>query len=196
MTRRTSGKRVITIPGSVLVAMLTLSLIAAGVLIAAVASGPVLRTVTGTSSEQADSTPTVSQSPSGDESTSTASPKPSESTAETDRDDADGKSSTNKSKKKKKSSDKKASRELPVVVFNNTGQSGRAGTMADEVKGKGWKVTGVGNWSGQIPSTTVYYPDGKRKEAELLAEDLDVDRVQEAVEPMRSTQLTVIISGA
>lgn len=86
-------------------------------------------------------------------------------------------------------------RDVPVAVFNNTGTAGLADTMAAEVRAAGWNVTGVGNWRGAIPETTVYYPPGFEEQANTLARDLDFGRVKPSVAPMRSDRLTLILSG-
>lgn len=183
--RRTPRKWALTIPGSVMVATLTVSLIAAGVLIAAVISGPVLRAVTHDSSEA-----TPAASPTG------VSEKPSEKPSENPTDTASPMASDKPEKSDRSDKPDKPKRQTPVRVFNNTGVSGSAAALAQKVRGSGWTVAGVGNWSGQIPSTTVYYPSGKRDEAKLLADDLDIGRVKPSIDQMPSDQMTVIISGA
>ncbi len=87
-------------------------------------------------------------------------------------------------------------RDVPVVVFNNTGQSGLAASFADRARSAGWTVTGVDNWRGSIPQSTVYHPAGQQEAAERLAADLGLDRVRERVSPMPQDRLTVILSGA
>ena len=47
-----------------------------------------------------------------------------------------------------------------VVVLNQTSRSGLAGSVADQLRGKGWTVPAVGNFRGIVPATTVYYPAG------------------------------------
>jgi hypothetical protein len=86
-------------------------------------------------------------------------------------------------------------RDLPVVVFNNTGRTGLAAEYAGRARGAGWTVEGVGNWRGSIPSSTVYHPAGRRAAAERLARDLGIDRVRERVSGMSEDRLTVVLSG-
>lgn len=90
---------------------------------------------------------------------------------------------------------KAATRHTPVVVLNNTRTPGLARSYAAKVTAAGWSVVGTGNWRGSIPSTTVYYPPALRAQADLLAKDLHVGRVRPAVSPMKSDQLTLILSG-
>lgn len=181
--RPTRGRRAFSIPGSVMFATITISLIGAGVLLAAIVSGPVLHA--------------------GNDDGSAGSPSASSSDTPEEKDspDATGSSGETESPDEEKSSDKPSDdpepdRDTSVAVFNNTAESGRAGDLADKARDQGWTVSGTDNWQGQIPETTVYFPsDDQRDEAELLADDLDIDRVKPAEESMQSDRLTVVISG-
>ena len=82
-----------------------------------------------------------------------------------------------------------------VVVFNNSGITGLAGSYADTAAGLGWQVVGSDNWRGLIPSSTVYYPPGMERAAKQLALDLGISRVSSAVDPMSMDQLTVILTA-
>jgi len=82
-----------------------------------------------------------------------------------------------------------------VEVFNNSGITGLAATAATELGGAGWDVIGTDNWYGDIPQSTVYYPQRLRAQAELLAGDIGTDRIKPAVDPMRLDRLTVILTG-
>ena len=86
-------------------------------------------------------------------------------------------------------------RDAQVAVLNNSGVVGAARTFSAKVAGAGWRVQGVGNWRGSIPANTVYYPAGLQEQAELLAKDVDVERVLPSVAPMRTDRLTIILSG-
>ena len=83
-----------------------------------------------------------------------------------------------------------------VEVYNNSTISGLAGRTADDARSVGWNVVGVDNWHGTIPESTVYYPDGMEADAETLADDLGISRLNPAVEPMRFDRLTVILTGS
>ena len=48
---------------------------------------------------------------------------------------------------------------------------------------------GVDNWYGDIPASTVYYPDGLSADGHQLARELGI-----AVAPMRFDRLTVILT--
>jgi hypothetical protein len=82
-----------------------------------------------------------------------------------------------------------------VVVFNNSNITGLAGQVADRAADVGWRVVGSDNWYGTIPTSSVYYPKGKKRAAELLALDLGIERTAIAVDPMRRDRLTVILTG-
>jgi hypothetical protein len=82
-----------------------------------------------------------------------------------------------------------------VEVFNNSGVTGLAGTVAARTAHAGWQVVGSDNWYGTIPASTVYYPPRLKAAAHLLALDLGLRRVMPAVAPMRLDRLTVILTG-
>lgn len=82
-----------------------------------------------------------------------------------------------------------------VVVFNNSGITGLAGSVASKASGAGWQVVGADNWYGTIPTTTVYYPPKFKAAAKLLALDLGIERIQPAIEPMNFDRLTVILTA-
>jgi len=81
-----------------------------------------------------------------------------------------------------------------VEVYNNTSIDGLAASTAAELQDAGWQVVGVDNWYGDIPASTVYYPDGLSADADQLAEELGISRVRGAVAPMRFDRLTVILT--
>lgn len=86
------------------------------------------------------------------------------------------------------------SRDLAVNVYNRTSVSGLAARRADEIRAAGWTVGATTNWNGgNIPSDTVYYPEGEQAAAELLAADLGIDRVMPRVDPMPTDLLSVIL---
>lgn len=86
-------------------------------------------------------------------------------------------------------------RTAPVSVLNNTTIANLATTYSQQVQQKGWTISGVGNWRGQIVSNTVYYPAGLEDQGRLLAEDMGIDRVKPSIAPMKSDRLTIILSG-
>ncbi|KAA1379758.1 LytR C-terminal domain-containing protein [Aeromicrobium fastidiosum] len=88
-----------------------------------------------------------------------------------------------------------AQRTAPVSVLNNSGVVGAARTFSAKVTAAGWRLGGIGNWTGSIPANTVYYPPALQAQAELLAADVGIERVRPSVSPMRTDRLTIILSG-
>jgi hypothetical protein len=84
--------------------------------------------------------------------------------------------------------------DVEVVVLNHTETSGLAGRTADDLRGRGWAVAVVGNFVGNVPETTVYYPPGRAPQARLLARRLDVSRVHPAFDGVSETRLTLVLS--
>ena len=96
---------------------------------------------------------------------------------------------------KKKKPPKIVRSEVYVEIYNNSSVVGLAGTTASRAQGVGWNVVSVDNWYGSIAAPTVYYGPEMRRQANLLATDLGVDRVVPAVEPMGFDRLTVILTA-
>lgn len=82
----------------------------------------------------------------------------------------------------------------PTVVLNETTVTGLAARTAAHLRSLGWTVTGIGNWRGTIPTTTVYYPPGLLPAARRLAFDLGVSRLRPRVHGMLTDQLTVVLA--
>jgi hypothetical protein len=83
-----------------------------------------------------------------------------------------------------------------VVVLNATSRSGLAGQFQRALEAKGWDVVAVGNFRGNVPATTVYYPSGQRGAAEALEAQFDeVTRVRQAFSGISQTRLTVILTS-
>jgi hypothetical protein len=88
-----------------------------------------------------------------------------------------------------------ATRDTEVVVLNQTFRGGLAGRVGETLRAQGWSVVDVGNFRGNVPSTTVYYPPGEEAAAELLAADLPgPDRTRPAFSNISQTRLTVIVT--
>ncbi|MGN6331794.1 MAG: LytR C-terminal domain-containing protein [Motilibacteraceae bacterium] len=84
-----------------------------------------------------------------------------------------------------------------VVVLNQTRISGLAGQVAQTLRSAGWTVSGTGNFSGNVPATTVYYPEGMQAAAEALAADVPgPDRVRPRFGNLSKDKLTVIVTSA
>ncbi|MCW2758106.1 MAG: hypothetical protein JWO46_1852 [Nocardioidaceae bacterium] len=130
-----------------------------------------------TPASSAPATPSPSAEPSSASASPSASPKPSAKPSAT----ATASGSVDKAS-------------TQVAVFNNSRRKGLAQRTAAKVTAAGWKVTGTDNWRGNIPATTVYFPQGMQAAAKALAADLGIDRVKAAQSPMRNDRLTVILT--
>lgn len=97
--------------------------------------------------------------------------------------------------KKKKAEPEVKRTEIYVSVYNNSNITGLASSTAARIGGAGWQVTGSDNWYGTIPATTIYYPPNFKDAAELLSEDLGIQRLMPAVDPMSMDRLTVILTA-
>ena len=86
---------------------------------------------------------------------------------------------------------------VEVVVLNQTGRSGLAATVAKALRGKGWTVPFTGNFRGQVPATTVYYPPGTEAEARAAAAGLPTEpRVRPRFGNLSTTRLTVVVTDS
>jgi hypothetical protein len=83
----------------------------------------------------------------------------------------------------------------PLVVLNETTERGLAARVAQRLGGLGWTVTGVGNWRGEIATSTVYYPPGMQDAALSLAYDLGLTRLRPQVAGMLTDRLTVVLTS-
>jgi LytR cell envelope-related transcriptional attenuator len=85
--------------------------------------------------------------------------------------------------------------DLAVVVLNETSRSGLAAAVADRLRGNGWTVSGVGNFRGAVPATTVYYPAGHAAAAQAAANSLPTPpRVLPRFGNLSTSRLTVIVT--
>ena len=86
--------------------------------------------------------------------------------------------------------------DVEVVVLNQSTRAGLAGTVAGELRRKGWTVPAVGNFRGVVPSTTVYYPPGDEAPAQAVAEDLaTAPRIRPRFGNLSTTRLTVVVTA-
>lgn len=80
-------------------------------------------------------------------------------------------------------------------VYNNSNITGLAGTTTARMSGLGWQVVTTDNWYGTIPASTIYYPERLERAADLLSDDLGIERVQPAIAPMSLDRLTVVLTA-
>jgi hypothetical protein len=143
-------------------------------------ASPTTPAPTSTSASPSPTTSSPTGSPSSSTTSSSSSPSPS----------ASSKSPTSKSPTAE------PDRSATVVVFNQTGVSGLAAAYAARLQQLGWRITGVDNWTGTVPETTVYYRPGDEAAARQLMRDLpQVNRMRAAVTGMPEQGLTLILAG-
>jgi LytR cell envelope-related transcriptional attenuator len=86
-------------------------------------------------------------------------------------------------------------RDFDVVVLNQTSRGGLAAVAADRLRQRGWTVTGVGNFTGVVPATTVYYPPGAEAAAQAAAESLPTPaRTRPRFGNLSTSRLTVVLT--
>lgn len=84
---------------------------------------------------------------------------------------------------------------VPVVVLNQTTRAGLAAQFQIKLEAGGWTVSGIDDFRGNVPATTVYFPPGLRAAAKaLMAQFPQVGRIRPAFSGISTTQLTVILS--
>ena len=80
-------------------------------------------------------------------------------------------------------------------MLNQTRRGGLAASVAELLRGKGWAVPATGNFRGQVPSTTVYYPDGAEAQARLAAAGLPTEpRIRPRFGNLSPDRLTVVVT--
>lgn len=86
---------------------------------------------------------------------------------------------------------------VEVVVLNQTSRSGLAGSVAERLRDVGWTVPAVGNFTGIVPATTVYYPPGAQQAALAVARDLPTEpRTRPRFGNLSTTRLTVVVTDS
>ncbi len=84
---------------------------------------------------------------------------------------------------------------IEVVVLNETKRDGLAGRFRKLLEEGGWTVKRTGDFRGNVPLTTVYYPPGFEAQAEALeAQFSQVNRIRPAFSGIGKKRLTVILA--
>jgi hypothetical protein len=87
--------------------------------------------------------------------------------------------------------------DLQVVVLNQTSRKGLASTVAQRLRDKGWTVSLIGNFRGNVTATTVYYPPGAQADAEAAAAGLPTEpRVRPRFGNLSTSRLTVVVTDS
>jgi len=88
--------------------------------------------------------------------------------------------------------------DVPLTVLNNTIQHGLARTAAQTFSTRGWQIGPVGNYTGELAQTTVYYdpanPTQHRAAETLAAQFPQVSQVQPRFASLPGNGLTVVLA--
>ena len=83
----------------------------------------------------------------------------------------------------------------PVTVLNNSRRSGLAHRAAAQVANGGWSIKYVGNFTGRIAESTVYYAPGQASVAQAFARQFSaVRRVLPRFQGLPGSGLTLVVT--
>ncbi|MDQ1694712.1 MAG: hypothetical protein QOJ03_65 [Frankiaceae bacterium] len=83
----------------------------------------------------------------------------------------------------------------PVTVLNNSRRSGLASRAAAQLSSGGWRIAEVGNFTGRIPVSTVYYVPGQKAVAQNLAHQFPaIQRVHPRFSGLPGSGLTLVVT--
>jgi hypothetical protein len=83
----------------------------------------------------------------------------------------------------------------PVDVLNNSTRSGLAHDVARQVANVGWPIDVIGNFTGQVAESTLYYDRGQLTVAQQLAHDLPaIRRVLPRFTGLPGSGLTLVVT--
>lgn len=83
-----------------------------------------------------------------------------------------------------------------VDVLNQSAENGTAESTADGLRDRGWRIGRVGDFSGNVRTTTIYFPPGLRSEARDLAAEFESEpRVLPGFSTLSPKRLTVVLVG-
>ena len=84
---------------------------------------------------------------------------------------------------------------LPVSVLNNSRRAGLAHRVASQVATQGWPVAKVGNFTGRVRVSTLYYGPGQLATAQRLAASMPaIQRVLPRFSGLPTTGLTLVVT--
>ncbi|WP_116949584.1 LytR C-terminal domain-containing protein [Jiangella endophytica] len=82
----------------------------------------------------------------------------------------------------------------PLGVLNQTGEAGLEETASERFQEGGWEVAAMSEFTGNVPETTVYVPEGMEEAADaLVAQFPEIGRVMPNVEPFNDTRLVIVL---
>jgi LytR cell envelope-related transcriptional attenuator len=84
----------------------------------------------------------------------------------------------------------------PVLVLNASSVNGLAARTEEALLDAGWPVAGTENWSGDVATTTLFYPEKLLPAAETLARAFpQIKTLSPAQDGMNNDQLTLVLTG-
>jgi hypothetical protein len=84
---------------------------------------------------------------------------------------------------------------LPVSVLNNSTRSGLAHRAAAQVAAQGWPIAKVGNFTGRVRISTLYYAPGQFASAQRLAASMPaIQRVLPRFSGLPTSGLTLVVT--
>lgn len=90
---------------------------------------------------------------------------------------------------------KPAVRKVPVTVLNNSRRTGLAHRAAAQVAAGGWPIKQIGNFTGRIRISTVYYAPGQAQVAHKFAHQFSaVQRVLPRFHGLPGSGLTLVVT--
>ncbi|PZF85257.1 LytR C-terminal domain-containing protein [Jiangella anatolica] len=82
----------------------------------------------------------------------------------------------------------------PLGVLNQTDEPGLEEQARERFEEGGWEVAAVSEFTGNVPETTVYVPEGMEEAADaLMAQFPEIGRSMPNVEPFNDTRLVVVL---
>ncbi|SDT63972.1 LytR C-terminal domain-containing protein [Jiangella sp. DSM 45060] len=83
----------------------------------------------------------------------------------------------------------------PLGVLNQTDEDGLEERASERFEEGGWEVAAMSGFTGNVPETTVYVPEGMEEAADaLVAQFPEIGRVMPNVEPFNDTRLVIVLA--
>ena len=80
-------------------------------------------------------------------------------------------------------------------MLNNSRRSGLAHQAAAQVQAKGWPIAKVGNFTGRVAISTLYYDAGQLASAQRLAQTMPaIQRVRPRFSGLPTSGLTLVVT--
>ncbi|SDU43874.1 LytR C-terminal domain-containing protein [Jiangella alkaliphila] len=83
----------------------------------------------------------------------------------------------------------------PLGVLNQTDEAGLEEQASERFQDGGWEVAAMSEFTGTVPETTVYVPEGMEEAADALVLQFpEIGRVMPTVEPFNDTRLVIVLA--